>query len=290
MKNFIVFSLSVFLILNTGQSSSEFYFPKESLGDVDSWNDGGVGKKSESSSSSSFSSSSSSSSFTSSGSSSSSDSFHEKVEVYEKNTDEKGTHEVTKIRERKKPTGGNETSSSKVIEVFRYPNGTIRRKVKNNGPAMKAECTKNDDCTADKFCSKLSYQCQQCLDGFGCFNDDQCCGKKVCKFGQCADEPEHTGLANSPCDYDSQCKSGLFCSVRVFEGGKCEDVRTEGQSCSRGIFSRNPPRCAEGLECRRTGGFPFSSYKCLKEGSVEDKSTKSSFDSFHDNDFFPFKK
>ena len=137
MKNFIVFSLSVFLILNTGQSSSEFYFPKESLGDVDSWNAGGVDKKSESSSSSSFSSSSSSSSFTSSGSSSSSDSFHEKVEVYEKNTDEKGTHEVTKIRERKKPTGGNETSSSKVIEVFRYPNGTIRRKVKNNGPAMK---------------------------------------------------------------------------------------------------------------------------------------------------------
>lgn len=104
---------------------------------MDSWNDGGVDKKSESSSSSSFSSSSSSSSFTSSGSSSSSDSFHEKVEVYEKNTDEKGTHEVTKIRERKKPTGGNETSSSKVIEVFRYPNGTIRRKVKNNGPAMK---------------------------------------------------------------------------------------------------------------------------------------------------------
>ena len=54
---------------------------------------------------------------------------------------------------------------------------------------LQAECTKNDDCSADKFCSKLSYQCQQCLDGFGCFNDDQCCGKKVCKFGQCADEP-----------------------------------------------------------------------------------------------------
>ena len=44
--------------------------------------------------------------------------------------------------------------------------------------------------------------------------------------------------------------------------------------------------------CRRfiCSGFPFSSYKCLKEGSVEDKSTKSSFDWFHDNDFFPFKK
>ena len=128
MKNVIVFSLSVFLVYNTGLSSSEWYFPEENLGNADSRNDGGVDKTSSSSSSSSFSSSSSSSS---------SGSFHEKVEEYEKNTDDKGTHEVTKIRERKKPEGGNETSSSKVIEVFRYPNGTIRRKVKNNGPAMK---------------------------------------------------------------------------------------------------------------------------------------------------------
>lgn len=130
MKNFIVFSFSVFLVCNTGLSSSDWYFPEENLGNADSWNDGGVEKRSSSSSSSS-------SSFSSSSSSSSSGSFQEKVEEYEKNTDEKGMHEVTKIRERKKPEGGNETSSSKVIEVFRYPNGTIRRKVKNNGPALK---------------------------------------------------------------------------------------------------------------------------------------------------------
>ena len=59
------------------------------------------------------------------------------MEEFEQKTDEKGTHEVTKIHERKKPEGGNETSSSKTIEVFRFPNGTIQRKVKNNRPVMK---------------------------------------------------------------------------------------------------------------------------------------------------------
>ena len=54
---------------------------------------------------------------------------------------------------------------------------------------FQAECFKNEDCSADKFCSKLRFQCQQCVDGFGCFNDDQCCGKKVCKFGNCQVEP-----------------------------------------------------------------------------------------------------
>ena len=54
---------------------------------------------------------------------------------------------------------------------------------------FQAECFKNEDCSADKFCSKLRFQCQQCIDGFGCFNDDQCCGKKVCKFGNCQAEP-----------------------------------------------------------------------------------------------------
>lgn len=59
-----------------------------------------------------------------------------KVEQYEQKTDKHGTHEVTKIQEKKKPAGGNETSSSKTVEVFRFPNGTIQRKVKDNGPAM----------------------------------------------------------------------------------------------------------------------------------------------------------
>lgn len=54
---------------------------------------------------------------------------------------------------------------------------------------FQAGCAKKEDCDADKFCSKFSYQCQQCVDGFGCFNDDQCCGKKVCKLGSCQVEP-----------------------------------------------------------------------------------------------------
>lgn len=53
------------------------------------------------------------------------------------------------------------------------------------------------------------------------------------------------------------------------------------------FFFRFSLKCCRRFIC---SGFPFSSYKCLKEGSVEDKSTKSSFDWFHDNDFFPFKK
>lgn len=131
MRSFTVFFFSVCLVVNRGISSSDFYYPKEDQG-IEVWNDGG--KKSESSSSSSSSSSFSSSS---SGSSDSSGSFQVKMEEYEQKTDEKGTHEVTKIHERKKPEGGNETSSSKTIEVFRFPNGTIQRKVKNNRPAMK---------------------------------------------------------------------------------------------------------------------------------------------------------
>ena len=107
--------------------------------DVDFW-DEGANKRSDSShssssSSSSFSSSSSSSS-SSTSSSDSSDSFEIKVEEHEQKTDKYGTHEITKIHEKKKPAGGNETSSSKTIEVFRYANGTIRRKVKTNGKGM----------------------------------------------------------------------------------------------------------------------------------------------------------
>lgn len=107
--------------------------------DVDFW-DEGANKRSDSShssssSSSSFSSSSSSSS-SSTSSSDSSDSYQIKVEEHEQKTDKYGTHEITKIHEKKKPAGGNETSSSKTIEVFRYANGTIRRKVKTNGKGM----------------------------------------------------------------------------------------------------------------------------------------------------------
>ena len=64
---------------------------------------------------------------------------------------------------------------------------------------------------------------------------------------------ERTGLADSPCDDDSQCNSGLFCSVHVFEGGKCQELRKDGESCTKGILSRDPPKCAEGLNCMRTG-------------------------------------
>jgi len=114
MRGFTTFSFYVFLVVNSGTSFADL--PKEDHHSIEVWNDGNVEKRSESSSSSSF---------------------HVKVEQYEQKTDEKGTHEVTKIRERNKPAGGNETSSSKTIEMFRYPNGTIQRKVKNNGPAMK---------------------------------------------------------------------------------------------------------------------------------------------------------
>lgn len=114
MRGFTTFSFCIFLVVNSGTSLGDL--PKEDHHTFEVWNDGNVEKRSESSSSSSF---------------------HVKVEEYEQKTDEKGTHEVTKIRERNKPAGGNETSSSKTIEVIRYPNGTIHRRVKNNGPGMK---------------------------------------------------------------------------------------------------------------------------------------------------------
>lgn len=63
---------------------------------------------------------------------------------------------------------------------------------------------------------------------------------------------ERTGLAKSPCDDDSQCNAGLFCSYNVFDGGKCEKLRKEGESCTMGIFDRRRPRCMEGLSCKRT--------------------------------------
>lgn len=120
MGSFTVFFVSVFLLINSGSSLADL--PKEDHHHIEVWNDGNSERRSESSSSSSF---------------------HVKVESYEQKTDEKGTHEETKIYERKKPAGGNETSSSKTIEVFRFPNGTIQRKVKNNGPGMKVsfQCT-----------------------------------------------------------------------------------------------------------------------------------------------------
>lgn len=64
---------------------------------------------------------------------------------------------------------------------------------------------------------------------------------------------EHTGLVGSPCDEDSQCNAGLFCLVHVFEGGKCQELRKDGESCTKGILSRDSPKCAEGLQCMKTG-------------------------------------
>ena len=63
---------------------------------------------------------------------------------------------------------------------------------------------------------------------------------------------ERTGLAKSPCDDDSQCNAGLFCSYNVFDGGKCEKLRKEGESCTMGMFDRHRPRCGEGLSCKQT--------------------------------------
>lgn len=71
------------------------------------------------------------------------------VHVEEHNTVAKNgkSHEVTTVSERKKEKGGNETSSSKTTEVIRYPNGTIRRIVKENGgmkvnKRIKGTCTR----------------------------------------------------------------------------------------------------------------------------------------------------
>ena len=64
---------------------------------------------------------------------------------------------------------------------------------------------------------------------------------------------ERTGLAGSPCDEDSHCNAGLFCLVHVFEGGKCQELRKDGESCTKGILSRDPLKCAEGLQCMKTG-------------------------------------
>ena len=130
MRSFALILFSVYLVVHSGAE----HFPSWSNdeNEIDFWDDG-TEKRSESSSFSSRSSSSSSSS----SSSDSSGAFHFKVEEYEQKTDKHGSHEITKIHEKKKPAGGNETSSSKTIEVFRFPNGTIQRKVKDNGPAMK---------------------------------------------------------------------------------------------------------------------------------------------------------
>ena len=131
MRSFTVFLFFVYLLVHTG--AGDFSSWSNDLNEVDFWDDGAEkSKRSESSESSSSSSSSSSDS---------SGAFHIKVEEYEQKTDKSGTHEVTKSFEKKKPAGGNETSSSKTVEVIRFPNGTIQRKVKNNGPAMKVSLT-----------------------------------------------------------------------------------------------------------------------------------------------------
>ena len=125
--------LWVLYIVASSRAAIHLSWPNEDS-EIDFWDDTAAKtKRSESSSSqSSYSSSSSSSS-----SSDSSGTFHFKVEEYEKKTDKSGTHEVTKTYEKKKPSGGNETSNTKTVEVTRFSNGTIQRKVKNRGPALK---------------------------------------------------------------------------------------------------------------------------------------------------------
>lgn len=271
--------LWVLYIVASSRAAIHLSWPNEDS-EIDFWDDTAAKtKRSESSSSqSSYSSSSSSSS-----SSDSSGAFHFKVEEYEKKTDKSGTHEVTKTYEKKKPSGGNETSNTKTVEVTRFPNGTIQRKVKNRGPALKAECTKDKDCAANKFCSQFLYKCQNCIDDFGCFSTRQCCGGKVCKFGRCVTEPARTGLAKSPCNDDRECKAGLYCSYNDFDGGRCVQLRKDGERCNKGMFSRRRPKCAPGLECKATRGFGFFvDHKCRKPGSLEDKSTADSpFDWFN---------
>ena len=138
MRSFTVFLFFVYLVVHSG--AEDFLSWPNDLNEIDFWDDGA--EKSKRSESSESSSSSTSSSSSSSSSSDSSGAFHVKVEKYEQKTDKSGTHEVTKSYEKKKPAGGNETSSSKTVEVFRFPNGTIQRKVKNNGPAMKVRTMK----------------------------------------------------------------------------------------------------------------------------------------------------
>ena len=132
MRGFTTFSFCIFVVVTSGTSLGDL--PKEDHHTFEVWNDGNVEKRSESSSSSSF---------------------HVKVEEFEQKTDEKGTHQVTKIRERNKPAGGNETSSSKTIEVIRYPNGTIHRRVKNNGPGMKVQFS----CVNFSFFTRKFFSC-----------------------------------------------------------------------------------------------------------------------------------
>ena len=128
MRSFSAFLFFLYLVVHNG--AFEYSSWPNDVNGIDFWDESAEKSKSSQPSESSYSSSSSSSS-------DSSGAFQVKVEQYEQKTDKSGTHEVTKTYEKKKPARGNETSSSKTVEVFRFPNGTIQRKVKDNGPVMK---------------------------------------------------------------------------------------------------------------------------------------------------------
>lgn len=132
MRSFTAFLFFLYFVVHNG--AFEFSSWPNDVNGIDFWDESAEKSKRSQPSESSYSSSSSSSS---SLSSDSSGAFQVKVEQYEQKTDKSGTHEVTKTYEKKKPAAGNETSSSKTVEVFRFPNGTIQRKVKDNGPLMK---------------------------------------------------------------------------------------------------------------------------------------------------------
>lgn len=124
--------------------------------------------------------------------------------------------------------------------------------------------------------ASISCGCGGCSDSFGCLNDDDCKGLRVCSNGSCQDpsedeshesrneSTEHEGRQPhvSPTeafDWGSSCGS-VDCGVEeVCSGGDCRAVCGTDLDCDVGQLCK--PRvegagraCVEGFECRSLGG------------------------------------
>ena len=106
--------------------------------------------------------------------------------------------------------------------------------LKNTRLCLQAECTKDKDCAANKFCSQFLYKCQKCIDNFGCFSTRQCCGGKVCKFGRCVTEP---GEFNNYVVQYWYMKSARCCELHRFQANVVSAVLVFTHLC-RELFRK----------------------------------------------------
>ncbi|KAM4017199.1 dickkopf-related protein 3 isoform 2-T2 [Anomaloglossus baeobatrachus] len=118
-----------------------------------------------------------------------------------------------------------------------YHNETVKEtKVGNATIVTKEEiikdCIVDEDCRPGNYChlSSINYKCLPCKEEEMCTRDGECCGGRLCVWGQCRKSPK--AQSGTICEAQQDCGPGLCCAMHTsLLFPVCTPLPGKGEQC-----------------------------------------------------------